>query len=48
MTKEDIIYSMERIMNTALFYAHPDVPDVDDWEYVYSLAKEICEELKEE
>lgn len=48
MTKEDIIYIMNKIMDTALFHAHPDEPDVDDWEYVYSLANEVCEELKEE
>lgn len=48
MTKEEIIYIMNKIMNTALFHAHPDEPFVEDWESVYSLANEVCEELKDD
>lgn len=48
MTKEEIISGMQQIMHIALFYAHPSVPDVDDWHAVHSIAETIYEELKEE
>lgn len=46
MTKEEIIYLMDKIMTTALFHANPFEPFVVDWEYVYTTANEVCEELK--
>lgn len=46
MTKEEIISGMQQIMHIASFYAHPSVPDVDDWGAVSSIAETIYEELK--
>lgn len=48
MTKEDIIYMMEKLKSLALYHANPFEPFVEDWEYVYTTANEVCEELKDE
>lgn len=48
MSKEEIISGMELIMHIALFYANPDVPDVDDWGAVHSIAETIYRKLKDE
>lgn len=47
MTKEEIISGMERIIEIALHYANPCVPDYEDWGAVSSIAETIYEELKE-
>lgn len=46
ISKEEIISGMEQIMNIALYYANPSLPDVNDWGAVYSIAETIYEELK--
>lgn len=48
MTKEDIIYMMEKIKDMALYHSYPDEPYVEDWEYVYATANEVYEELKDD
>nr|DAG37120.1 MAG TPA: hypothetical protein [Caudoviricetes sp.] len=45
MNKEEIISGMQQIMDIALFYANPSVPDFEDWGAVYSIAETIYEEL---
>lgn len=45
ISKEEIISGMELIMHIASFYCHPNVPDVDDWGAVRSIAETIYEEL---
>ena len=45
MNKEEIISGMELIMHIASFYCHPNVPDVDDWGAVRSIAETSYEEL---
>lgn len=45
ISKEEIVYGMQQIMDIALLYANPSVPDVDDWGAVYSIAETIYEEL---
>ena len=48
MNKEEIIFGMERIMEIALHYANPCLPDYEDWGAVSSIAEVIYEELKKE
>ena len=48
MTKEEIISGMERIIEIALHYANPCVPDYEDWGAVSSIAETIYEELKDD
>lgn len=45
ISKEEIISGMQQIMDIALFYANPSVPDFEDWGAVYSIAETIYEEL---
>ena len=45
MSKEEIISGMEDIMQIAMCYCHPNVPDIDDWHAVHSIAETIYEEL---
>ena len=47
MNKEEIIVGMERIMEIALHYANPFLPDYEDWGAVSSIAEVIYNELKE-
>lgn len=48
ISKEEIISGMERIMEIALCYANPCVPDYEDWGAVSSIAETIYEELKDD
>ena len=48
MNKEEIIFGMERIIEIALHYANPFLPDYEDWGAVSSIAEVIYEELKKE
>lgn len=45
MKEEEIISGMELIMNIALLYANPSIPDFEDRGAVYSIAETIYEEL---
>ena len=47
MNKEEIIFGMERIIEIALYYANPCLPDYEDWGAVSSIAEAIYNELKE-
>lgn len=45
MNKQEVISGMERIMEIALYYANPCLPDYEDWGAVHSIAEAIYEEL---
>ena len=47
MDNEEIINGMQRIMEIAMCYCHPSIPDVDDWHAVHSIAETIYNCLKE-
>ena len=47
MDNEEIIHGMQRIMEIAMCYCHPSIPDVDDWHAVHSIAETIYNCLKE-
>ena len=38
---------MQRIMEIAMCYCHPSIPDVDDWHAVHSIAETIYNSLKD-
>ncbi|QBX15935.1 hypothetical protein [Streptococcus gallolyticus] len=46
MNKQEIMSGMESIMQIAMCYCHPSVPDVDDWHAVHSIAETIYDELE--
>ena len=48
MTKQEIMYGMKSIMRIALYYYHPDEPDIDDWHAVHSIAETIYNELEKD
>ena len=47
MDNEEIINGMQRIMEIAMCYCHPSIPDVDDWHAVHSIAETIYNSLKD-